>query len=70
MIGEIDIYGVFISPMLAWGVLALALHTALRAGLARIGFHRVVWHAPLADLALFFIVLGSMALLLPDWIGS
>lgn len=70
MIGELDINGVFIPPLLAWAVLALLLHAALRFVLERIGFYRFVWHTSLVDLALFVIVLGAVATLLPGWIGS
>ena len=68
MIGELDVCGVFISPLLAWGAIALALHTVLRWVLGRTGFYRVVWHAPLADLALLVLMFGAVARFLPEWI--
>lgn len=70
MIGEVDVYGVFVAPLLAWAVLALLLHTMLRWGLTRLGFYRCVWHPPLADLALFIIVLGAVSLFLPGLVSS
>ena len=70
MTGELDICGVFISPLLAWGLIALALHTLLRWALGRLGFYRAVWHPPLADLALLVLMFVAVARLLPEWISS
>jgi len=58
MTGEIDVYGVFIPPLLLWVVAALPLTAALRRVLRRYGLYRFVWHRPLFDLALLIIVLG------------
>ena len=60
MIHEIDIYGVLVSPMLAWTLPALAATGLLRMMLARLGLYRFVWHKPLFDLALLVIVLGGV----------
>jgi len=70
MTGELDIYGVFISPLLAWGVVALIATAVLRRVLAFAGFYRLVWHRALVDLALFVIVLGAVAAFLPGWIAQ
>lgn len=67
MTGELDLYGVFLPPLLLWAVLALALGAALRRGLAWIGVYRLVWHRPLFDLALLLILLGSIASLSSHW---
>jgi hypothetical protein len=69
MIGEIDIYGVFIPPLLAWGVIALPIAMALRAILGRIGFYRLVWHRPLVDLSLLVLIIAAVAAVLPRWIA-
>ncbi len=63
MIREIDVYGVFIPPILLWTGIALALSALLRRGLARLGFYRFVWHRPLFDLSLLVILIGGVALL-------
>jgi len=60
MIHEINIYGVLVSPMLAWTLAALAATGLLRMMLARLGLYRFVWHKPLFDLALLVIVLGGV----------
>jgi hypothetical protein len=63
MIGEVDIYGVYVSPLLLWAPIALVLAAAVRFVLRRIGFYRFVWHRPAFDLALFVILLGAAAAL-------
>jgi hypothetical protein len=68
MIGEIDIYGVFVPILLVWGTIALLLTAALRRGLVRIGFYRLVWHRPLVDLSLLVIIMAGVATVLSHWI--
>jgi hypothetical protein len=70
MIGEVDIYGVFVPILLVWGVIALLLTAVLRRVLARIGFYRLVWHRPLVDLSLLVIIMAAVAAVLPRWIAS
>ena len=69
MIGEFDVYGVFVPALLVWGLIALALRAVLRAALVRIGFYRLVWHRPLVDLSLLVIILAAVAAVLPHWIA-
>jgi hypothetical protein len=68
MIGEINIYGVFVPVLLAWAVIALALTAILRRILTRIGFYRLVWHRPLVDLSLLILIM-AVAVILPQWIA-
>jgi hypothetical protein len=67
MIGEISLYGVYVPPLLLLALLSLAVARVLGRGLARLGLYRLVWHPALFDLALFVIVLGSLALFTSDW---
>jgi hypothetical protein len=60
MIGEIDVYGVFVPPLLVWVVVALPLTAVVRRLLRWLGFYRLVWHRPLFDFALLVIVLGAV----------
>ncbi len=79
MIGEVDIYGVFVPILLVWGLIALVLTACLRQVLATIGFYRLVWHRPLVDLSLLVIVLAAVSAgfprlavvsaVLPRWIA-
>jgi hypothetical protein len=68
MIGEIDVYGVFLPILLIWGLLALMITAVLRRVLARIGFYRPVWHRPLVDLSLLIIIMAAVAAIPPRWI--
>ncbi|MEE3624237.1 DUF1656 domain-containing protein [Nitrospirillum sp. BR 11752] len=58
-----DIHGVFVSPLLVWGVIAFLISMAVRWVLRRVGAYRLVWHRPLFDLAVYVIVLGGVAAL-------
>lgn len=69
MIGEIDIYGVFIPPLLVWIVAALALTAVLRRLLRWLGFYWLVWHRPLFDFALLVIVLGAVVAATRRWVA-
>jgi Protein of unknown function (DUF1656) len=68
MIGEFDIYGVFVPALLIWALVALSLTGVVRMVLARVGFYRLVWHRPLVDLSLLVIVLTIVTNVLPYWI--
>ncbi|HEY4174477.1 MAG TPA: DUF1656 domain-containing protein [Rhodopila sp.] len=70
MIGEFDIYGVFVPVLLVWALIALALTAVLRRGLAVIGFYRLVWHRALVDLSLFVLILAAVASVMSVWIQS
>jgi hypothetical protein len=68
MIGEFDIYGVFVPALLVWALVALSLMGVLRTVLARVGFYRLVWHRPLVDLSLLVIILTIVTNVLSYWI--
>jgi hypothetical protein len=63
MIGEIDLYGVLLPPLLVWLGVALVLAAFMRMLLTRLGFYRLVWHRPLFDLALLVILIGCVSAL-------
>ena len=68
MIGEFDIYGVFVPALLVWALVALSLTGVLRKVLSWVGFYRLVWHRPLVDLSLLVIVLTIVTNVLSYWI--
>jgi Protein of unknown function (DUF1656) len=68
MIGEFDIYGVFVPALLVWALVALSLTGVVRMVLARVGFYRLVWHRPLVDLSLLVIILTIVTNVLSYWI--
>jgi hypothetical protein len=67
MMGEIDVYGVFVPSLLVWVAAALPITAGLRRVLRWLGFYRLVWHRPLFDLALLVVVLGGVVALATGW---
>lgn len=63
MIAELDIHGVFTPALLAWALIAIPLTALLSRMLEWGGAYAFVWNRPLADLALFVIVLGGVTAL-------
>ena len=68
MIGEIDLYGVLLPPLLVWLGVALALAAPVRWVLNHFGLYRFVWHRPLFDFSLLIIILGIVAVLGNDFL--
>ncbi|MET0499473.1 MAG: DUF1656 domain-containing protein [Steroidobacteraceae bacterium] len=62
MIGEVELGGVFIPPLLLLAVLALSLTLLVRRLLQSLRFYNLVWHAGLFDTALYLVVLWLLAL--------
>jgi hypothetical protein len=62
MIGEIDLGGVLLPPLLVWLGVALLLSAMLRRLLAALNFYRFVWHRPLFDFLLTLVLLGAVSL--------
>jgi hypothetical protein len=69
MIGEIDLHGVLVTPLLAWMFIAYVLSLPIRKALAWTGFYRLVWHRALFDVSLFIVLTGGVSALANDWIG-
>jgi len=68
MIGEFNIYGVYLPWLLVLALLAFGASRLLAYLLAQLGFYRLVWHPALFNAALFIIVLGGIASLSSNWI--
>ncbi|KVC62171.1 DUF1656 domain-containing protein [Burkholderia stagnalis] len=62
MIGEIDIFGVFVPAPLMLMLIAYLINVAIRAGLTRIGFYRLVWHRSIFDLGIYVFVLAAVVI--------
>ena len=58
MIGEFDIYGVYVPAVAIYAAIALLLQIAIMRFLDACGFYRLVWHRALFDLAIYVILLG------------
>lgn len=57
---EIDFGGLYLTPVLAWALLALLGVVVLRRLLVWAGAYRFFWHPPLVDCALFVILLSGI----------
>jgi hypothetical protein len=64
MIGEIDLFGVLLPPLLVWVGLAYLAAALLRRLLARLGAYRFIWHRPLFDFLLLVILTGLISFLM------
>jgi hypothetical protein len=58
MIGEIDIFGVFVPAVLVLMLIAYLINLVIRMVLTRVGFYRFVWHRSIFDLGIYVLVLG------------
>jgi hypothetical protein len=68
MIGELDLNGVFLSPVLVSAVIGFFASMLLRRLMAAAGLYRVVWHPALFDAALFLTLWAVVAAFpLPQW---
>ncbi len=59
----VDIGGVLVSSAVMQGVLAFVILLVLRPLLGRLGFQRIVWNPPLAELALLVCIFALIVLL-------
>ena len=59
----LDVGGVLVSSAVIEGILALGILLALPPLLHRIGFQRIAWNPPLAELALLVCIFGAIVLL-------
>ncbi len=57
---DVDLYGVYLTPLLAGLFVALLIGVALRRLARRVGLYRVIWHAPLFDAAAFLLILSAV----------
>jgi hypothetical protein len=60
MTRDLDLWGVFVPPMVLVALLALGVTLLLRFPLTWLGFYRLVWNRSLFDLALYFIVMAGL----------
>ncbi|MFP4890966.1 DUF1656 domain-containing protein [Paraburkholderia sp. EG304] len=58
MIGEIDIFGVFVPSVLVLMLIAYLINLGIRTVLDYASFYRFVWHRSVFDLGIYVLVLG------------
>ena len=67
MIGEISIGGVYIPSLLPLVLVAVVLVMLLSRFLVAVGFYRLVVYRPLADIALFLLLLAAIVWITDRW---
>jgi len=58
VIGEFDIYGVYLPTFAIFAAIAFLLQVMIKRLLNAYGFYRLVWHPALFDLAIYVILIG------------
>lgn len=58
MISEIDVGGIFISPLLLFLLVAFFGSWLLSRLVRALGLYRYIWHRSLFDVSLFFVLVG------------
>lgn len=61
MIGQFDLYGVFLPWFSALALCAYGLFRILTSVLAWLGFYQAIWHRSLFNLALYITLLGGLS---------
>lgn len=70
MMGEVDLYGVFVPTLMPLALAAYAALIVLRRGLQRAGAYRLVWHRALFDACLYVLLLGGLVAASTQWVVS
>ena len=65
MLTETNIAGVYMAPIVVYGLIAGMVFLLLRWLLTRLGFWRLVWHPGLFELGLFVSLLSLVVLVSP-----
>ena len=60
VIGEFDIYGVYVPAFAVCAAIAFVLQLTIKRLLDACGVYRFVWHRALFDLAIYVILLGAV----------
>jgi protein AaeX len=58
VIGEFDVYGVYLPAFAVFAAIALVIQLAIKRLLDASGLYRFVWHRALFDVAIYVIVLA------------
>jgi hypothetical protein len=59
---ELDIFGIFVSPVAAMLLAALVIYSALRKIARWCGIWHLFWHPALAGMALYVIVMSAIVI--------
>jgi len=65
MLTESDVAGVYMAPIVLYGLAAGVVFLVLRWILTQLGFWRLVWHPGLFEIGLFISILSALVLVFP-----
>lgn len=57
---EIDLFGIYLPPLLVYLAAAAALYLPLRTALVRARAFRWTWNTPVAEISLYLCILGAL----------
>ncbi len=57
---EVDIFGVYVAPIVPMMIAALAVTVALRRLAVAVGLFRWIWHPALFEMSVYVIVLSAI----------
>lgn len=57
---ETNVFGVLVSPLIAYMIAAGLIYAPLRLAAVRLRLFRWVWHPPLAEVGLYICIVGSL----------
>ncbi|HEY1410699.1 MAG TPA: DUF1656 domain-containing protein [Rhodopila sp.] len=62
MLREVDVGGIYVAPIVIYGVVAIPLFVICRWGLGHAGVLRAIWHPALFELAVYVALLSLLIL--------
>lgn len=62
MLSEVSVGGIYLPPLLLYGLAALPIFLVVRGLLARAGVLRLVWHPALVELAVLLLIVALLLL--------
>jgi hypothetical protein len=65
MLTESNVAGVYMAPIVLYGLAAGLVFLLLRWILTQLGFWRLVWHPGLFEIGLFISILSALVLVFP-----
>ncbi|ACR31604.1 DUF1656 domain-containing protein [Burkholderia glumae] len=70
MIGELDIFGVYVPAPLVLMLIAYLLNIVVRAIFTRVGLYRFVWHRSIFDLGIYVFLLAGVVLISHHFVAT
>ncbi|AAL46226.1 hypothetical protein EN41_04405 [Agrobacterium tumefaciens] len=67
MIGQLDLYGIFLPSFAALALFAYGAFRVLASLLGKVGFYRAVWHRSLFNFALYIALVGGVSAII-NWL--